>query len=64
MWLPDDEAKKLNDLLAHREGVDTNSFVIRIKEIIQGKKSALRPEDLTWFEKSTAQVRLESGDVV
>lgn len=49
MWLPDDEAKSLNDLLAKQGDITTKQLIIKVRSVIQGDKTQLTPNDLTHF---------------
>jgi len=49
MWLPDDGAKELNNLLAHTGSITTKQVIIRARSIIQGKETNLTANDITHF---------------
>ena len=50
MWLPDNEAKDLNNLLAHKGSVTTKQMIVNIRSVIQGKETSLTANDLTHFK--------------
>jgi hypothetical protein len=50
MWLPENEAKDLNNLLAHAGSITTKQMIVRIRSVIQGKDTILTADDITHFE--------------
>ena len=49
LWLPEKEAKELNDLLAHQGNITTKDLIVNIRSIIQEEKSNLTSNDITSF---------------
>lgn len=49
MWLPDQEAKDLNDLFAHKNKKTTKELIIKVRAVIQGKETELTANDITHF---------------
>lgn len=54
LWLPDDEARQVNHLLAHRGDRDSRKILLAIRNVIQGEKTTLTVDDVTWFKKGLA----------
>lgn len=50
LWLPDEEAKDINNLLACQGIITTKMMIIKIRKIIHGKDTTLTEEDITHFE--------------
>lgn len=49
LWLPDKEAKELNNLLAHEGDITTKQMLVEIRKIIQGCETTVTADDLTSF---------------
>ncbi|MCL1058854.1 hypothetical protein L2729_12770 [Shewanella gelidimarina] len=49
LWLPDEETKELNNLLAHQGMTTTKQMLVKIRKIIQGKDTTVTADDLTSF---------------
>ena len=49
MWLPDQEAKDLNDLFAKKNKIKTKELIIKVRSIIQGQETELTANDITHF---------------
>jgi protein subunit release factor A len=49
LWLPDEETKELNNLLAHEGDITTKQMLVKIRKIIQGCETTVTADDLTSF---------------
>ena len=47
LWLPEKEAKELNSLFAHKEGVSARMVLASCRKVIQGKKDGMSNQDFT-----------------
>lgn len=49
MWLPDKEAKELNDLLAWKNGITAHQVISSTRRFVQDGASEIGPDDITLF---------------
>ncbi|HAS6934015.1 hypothetical protein [Vibrio parahaemolyticus] len=54
LWLPDEEALEINNLLAHEGDITTKQMIIRVRKIIQGGETKVTADDLTSFANKSA----------
>lgn len=55
MWLPDNEAKEVNNLLAYDPSTSLRSVICSVRRLIQGANVKLTPDDITFFPMSVNQ---------
>lgn len=59
LWLPDELAKKFNDMLTHKEST-VKEVLVAVKSHIWQKPTSLKPDDIVHFEirkKSTGPIQ-------
>ena len=49
LWLPDEEAININNLLAHETDITLKQMIIKIRNLIHKKETKLTNQDLTSF---------------
>ncbi len=54
LWLPDEEALEINNLLAHDGDITTKQMIIKVRKIIQGGETKVTADDLTSFVNKSA----------
>jgi len=55
LWLPDNETKELNKLLAHKGDIHMKEMLVKIRRIIQGCETTVTANDLTSFTDRTSE---------